>query len=134
MKAVSASVHATAIQLGGRVNASTAKALVAPKGSLGAIPKIAGVAQDPEVQARFWPSRAPGATSIVPSLEDAKVPPLPKGLGDAIIQGFGIPPSKRVGDIKRALEASVEAGEIGPHETSEYYVQFLTENKARFGL
>jgi len=27
---------------------------------------------------------------------------------------FGIPPSRRVGDLKRALEAAVEAGEVPP--------------------
>jgi poly(A) polymerase len=66
--------------------------------------------------------------------EDAEVEPLPKGVGNAIMEAFGIPPSKRIGDIKRALEAAVESGEVPPHQESEYYVQFLTENKARFGI
>ncbi|HVW25196.1 MAG TPA: HDIG domain-containing protein [Polyangiaceae bacterium] len=66
--------------------------------------------------------------------EDAREEPLPKGVGNAIMAAFGIPPSKRIGDIKRALEASVEAGEIDPGLDSQAYVDFLAQNKARFGL
>jgi poly(A) polymerase len=68
------------------------------------------------------------------AVEDAEVDPLPKGVGTAIMQAFGIPPSKRVGDVKRALEAAVEAGEIPSHQESDFYVQFLAEQRARFGL
>ena len=35
---------------------------------------------------------------------DARVPPLPKGLGTAISEAFGIPPSKRLGDLRNELE------------------------------
>jgi poly(A) polymerase len=66
--------------------------------------------------------------------EDAVVPPLPKGVGNAIMQSFGLPPSRLIGDIKRALEASVEQGEIERHQPSEYYVEFAREHKERFGL
>jgi poly(A) polymerase len=66
--------------------------------------------------------------------EDAEVEPLPKGVGNAIMQAFGIPPSKRIGDIKRALEAAVEAGEIPAEQESEFYVQFVAEHRARFGI
>jgi poly(A) polymerase len=66
--------------------------------------------------------------------EDAVVAPLPKGVGNAIMQSFGVPPSRLIGEIKRALEACVEQGEIEPHQPSEYYVQFVGENKGRFGL
>jgi poly(A) polymerase len=66
--------------------------------------------------------------------EDAKQPPLPTGVGNEIMRVFGLPPSRKIGDIKRALEAAVEAGEIPERQESEFYVQFLAENKARFGL
>jgi poly(A) polymerase len=66
--------------------------------------------------------------------EDSREEPLPKGVGNAIMEAFGIPPSKRIGDIKRALETAVEDGEIEPGLESESYVQFLAENKARFGI
>jgi poly(A) polymerase len=66
--------------------------------------------------------------------EDAVVPPLPKGVGNDLMQTFALPPSRLVGDIKRALEAAVEQGEIEGHRESEYYVNFVGENKGRFGL
>jgi poly(A) polymerase len=66
--------------------------------------------------------------------EDAKQPPLPTGLGTDLMAAFGIPPSKKLGDIKRALELAVEAGEIEERLESAAYVQFIAERKARFGL
>lgn len=66
--------------------------------------------------------------------EDAKQPPLPTGLGSELMAAFGIPPSKKLGDIKRALELAVEAGEIEERLESGAYVQFIAERKARFGL
>ncbi len=66
--------------------------------------------------------------------EDAKLPPLPGGIGDEIMKAFGLPPSRRIGDIKRALEAAVEAGEIPGQQEAGFYVEYLAENKSRFGL
>src|SRR5690606_14883832 len=43
---------------------------------------------------------------------DAKVPPLPKGVGDLLVSEFGLPRAKILGDIKRALEAACDSGEI----------------------
>lgn len=66
--------------------------------------------------------------------EDSFVPPLPGGVGDEIMKAFGLKPSRLVGELKRALELAVEAGEIAPHLESQAYVQFLAENAERFGL
>jgi poly(A) polymerase len=66
--------------------------------------------------------------------EDAKQPPLPSGIGDAVMKAFGIPPSRKIGDIKKQLEAMVEAGELEPHQPSEFYVALIEKDKARFGL
>ena len=66
--------------------------------------------------------------------EDAKVAPLPKGVGADLMTTFGLPPSKLIGDIKRALEAAVEAGELEGGRESVYYVQFVAEHRERFGL
>ena len=66
--------------------------------------------------------------------EDAVVPPLPGGVGDAIMKAFGLKPSRQIGELKRSLEFAIEAGEIAPHLESEAYVQFLAENAERFGL
>jgi poly(A) polymerase len=68
------------------------------------------------------------------ALEDAKVPPLPSGVGDEIMKAFGIPPSRVIGDIKRALEAAIDAGELEPHHDSAFYVAYVADNKQRFGL
>lgn len=66
--------------------------------------------------------------------EDAVVPPLPGGVGDMIMAAFGIPPSRRIGELKKALEDAVLAGEVAPHQDSEVYVAFLRQNASRFGL
>jgi poly(A) polymerase len=66
--------------------------------------------------------------------EDARVPPLPKGVGDELMKAFNLPPSKLVGDIKRALELATEAGEVESHRESAYYVEYVADHRARFGL
>ncbi|HLK35943.1 MAG TPA: HDIG domain-containing protein [Polyangiaceae bacterium] len=66
--------------------------------------------------------------------EDAVVPPLPSGIGDEIMRAFGLPPSRRIGEVKRALETAVEAGEIAPHQPAEAYVEFVRGQRDRFGL
>lgn len=66
--------------------------------------------------------------------EDARVAPLPSGIGDDIMRAFGLPPSRLIGEVKRALEGAVEAGEIAPQQEPEAYVEFLKANRERFGL
>jgi len=66
--------------------------------------------------------------------QDAKVAPLPKGLGTAIIDHFGIPPSKRVGDLKKVLEAKVDAGELEPGQDDAYYVAWMDAHRDELGL
>jgi poly(A) polymerase len=66
--------------------------------------------------------------------EDAKLPPLPSGVGNDLMQEFGLPPSRLIGDIKRALEAAIDAGEIPAREESRFYVDYVSANRARFGL
>lgn len=66
--------------------------------------------------------------------QDSYEPPLPKGVGDALMRAFGLPPSRKIGEVKRALEAAVEAGELEGYQESEYYVAFVSEHRARFSL
>ena len=66
--------------------------------------------------------------------EDAQVPSLPSGIGDAIMRAFGLPPSRKVGDIKCKLDEAVAAGEVAPHQPAEAYIEFLTANRDRFGI
>jgi len=66
--------------------------------------------------------------------EDARVPPLPSGIGDDIMRAFGVPPSRKIGEVKKALEDAVAAGEIAPHQPAEAYVEFVRANRERFGI
>jgi poly(A) polymerase len=66
--------------------------------------------------------------------EDSKVAPLPKGLGAVIMSEFGVPPSKRLGDLMKQLTAAVEAGEIERQQSAEYYVEYLSAHRAAYGL
>ena len=66
--------------------------------------------------------------------EDAVVPPLPSGIGDAIMKSFGLAPSRLIGEVKKSLEGAIEAGELPAHKDADYYVDYLRENAARFGL
>jgi poly(A) polymerase len=66
--------------------------------------------------------------------EDAKVPPLPKGVGDAIVKAFSLPPSPRIGQIKKMLEEDVENDRVAARLTSEEYVTYIEANRERFGV
>src|SRR5262249_21323114 len=66
--------------------------------------------------------------------EDAQVPPLPSGVGDAIMKAFALKPSRLIGDIKRELEEAIEKGEIAPHQESEAYVAYVAEHRERFKI
>jgi poly(A) polymerase len=66
--------------------------------------------------------------------EDAKEPPLPKGLGDELMRAFELPPSRLIGELRRALEVIVEAGELPARQGAEVYIDFVRNNRARFGL
>ena len=65
---------------------------------------------------------------------DAIVPPLPSGIGNEIMTTFGLPPSRLIGDIKRAIDQAVDDGEVPSHEEASVYIEFLSANRARFGL
>jgi poly(A) polymerase len=66
--------------------------------------------------------------------EDSRIPPLPKGVGDALMKAFDIPPSRRIGEVKRALEQLVEAGSLQPHQPSEYYLDYVSQHRSDFEL
>lgn len=66
--------------------------------------------------------------------EDAKIVPLPKGLGTAMSERFGVPPSRRLGDMRKQLEALVENGTLPAQESIEFYLDHMEANRAIFGL
>jgi poly(A) polymerase len=59
--------------------------------------------------------------------EDAKQPLLPTGIGNIIMEHFQLPPSKQIGDLKKSLEVSVEAGELEPRREAEYYLAHVAK-------
>jgi poly(A) polymerase len=66
--------------------------------------------------------------------EDDKVAPLPKGLGTALMEAFGVPPSKRLGDLIKQLTAAADAGEIAAEKPAQYYIEYLAEHREEYGL
>jgi poly(A) polymerase len=56
---------------------------------------------------------------------DARIPPLPPGLGNAIMEAFSLPPSRRVGDIRKLCQDAVERGELEERRDAVYYVDYL---------
>ena len=65
---------------------------------------------------------------------DAKVAPLPKGLGTAIAEAFNIPPSKRLGNLRDELEARCERGELEGGQPVEFYIDWMRANASELGL
>jgi poly(A) polymerase len=59
---------------------------------------------------------------------DAKVPPLHKGIGTAIMEHFDLPPSKQIGELKQALEQAIDRGELEPHRDDSYYLSWLDQS------
>lgn len=59
---------------------------------------------------------------------DARVPPLPKGLGSGIIERFKLQPGPRIGELRRAVEEAVEGGELEAQLDIEDYLHWLELN------
>jgi len=57
--------------------------------------------------------------------EDARQPALPKGIGNAIMEHFGLEPGPLVGQLRAALEAAVEDGTIKPGLEIPEYLEFV---------
>ncbi len=65
---------------------------------------------------------------------DARLPPLPTGVGNAIMAAFEIPPSRLVGDLKRHLEEAVTKGDLEARREDAYYVAYLARTSLIPGL
>lgn len=59
--------------------------------------------------------------------EDAILPLLPSGIGNLIMERFGLPPSRQIGEIKGFLEDAVNAGELEPRREAEYYLERVAQ-------
>ena len=86
--------------------------------------KKRGLRQISELSARIQKLRA----------EDAKLPPLSKGIGNAVMAHFGLPPSRRIGELKRLLEAEIEAERLMPRREDEYYLAWLETQRDELGI
>ena len=65
---------------------------------------------------------------------DAKVAPLPKGLGTALSEALGIPPSKRLGDLRKELELRCERGELEAQRDVAFYLTWIRAHAEELGL
>jgi poly(A) polymerase len=57
--------------------------------------------------------------------EDAKLPPLPGGVGTALMDAFELRPSPLIGDHKRSHEQSIESGALEARREAAYSVAHL---------
>lgn len=57
--------------------------------------------------------------------KDAHVPPLPKGIGNLIMERFALPPSEVIGVLRKRLEDAVEDGSLPRGLEAEEYVEHL---------
>ena len=65
---------------------------------------------------------------------DAKQPPLPSGVGNALMEAFDLPPSRLIGDIRRVLEQKIDAGELPARAECELYVEFVRQHRGELGF
>lgn len=56
---------------------------------------------------------------------DAKLPPLPPGVGNAIMDAFAVPPSRLIGDLMRMLKTAIESNALEARREDAYYVAYL---------
>jgi poly(A) polymerase len=57
--------------------------------------------------------------------DDARLPPLSKGIGNAIMVHFRLPPSRRIGELKRLIEQEITQGTLEARREDEYYLAWL---------
>lgn len=61
--------------------------------------------------------------------EDGKKPPLPKGMGGAIMERFGIGEGPEVGAHVASLNKAIDEGELDAGQEFEYYLEFLEKSE-----
>ncbi|HEX7481526.1 MAG TPA: HDIG domain-containing protein [Polyangiales bacterium] len=66
--------------------------------------------------------------------EDAKLPPLSKGIGTAIMEHFKLAPSKKIGDLKKMLEEEIAAERLEARREDEYYLAWLEGRRGELGI
>ena len=59
---------------------------------------------------------------------DAKPAPLPKGLGNALMERFSIVPGPKLGGLMAHLSAKVEEGILGVQEAYPHYIEYIEKH------
>ena len=59
---------------------------------------------------------------------DSRLPPLPGGVGNAIMTAFELRPSRLIGDLKRLLEVAIDEGSLEARREDAYYVTHLARH------
>jgi len=67
-------------------------------------------------------------------VEASKLPPLSKGIGTAMMQHFGLAPSRRIGELKELLETEIASERLEPRREDAYYLAWLDERRVELGL
>lgn len=62
--------------------------------------------------------------------DDARVPPLPKGLGHVLMTATGLPPGPWLKAVTAWLEAEVEAGAVAAQQEAEVYLAHVRQHRA----
>lgn len=65
---------------------------------------------------------------------DARVPPLPAGLGNLLMEALALPPGRHIGELRTRLEQMCEAGEIEARQEPGYYVEVVRSRGLLDGL
>jgi poly(A) polymerase len=65
---------------------------------------------------------------------DARVPPLPKGLGTVLMERLGLAPGPGLGLLMRRLMDMVDSGELEAQREPEHYLERIRRDRAGFGL
>jgi poly(A) polymerase len=58
--------------------------------------------------------------------EDARKPPLPKGIGNAIMEEFSVPPGRELGALRTWLESEIEEGNLAAQADPAIYLKHLS--------
>jgi poly(A) polymerase len=67
-------------------------------------------------------------------VDDAKLPLLSKGIGNAMMEHFGLRPSRRIGELKELLEAEIQAERLEPRREDAYYLAWLEAQREQLEL
>jgi poly(A) polymerase len=66
--------------------------------------------------------------------DDARLPMLSKGIGNAMMAHFGLAPSRRIGELKELLESEIAAERLEARREDAYYLAWLQERREQLSI